>query len=333
MRRACVRAVLTASLTGALACSSDGLHSPPLGDCAEIPEGSYTWGTVGIGTCLSGPTDARFFTADGRTWLGITNADPFRDFTGGSFLVLDADALFTQRGEVPIGDLDAHALDMEPYVGRMGLSSNLGGAGGVTALVSGRASGDSFIETDDDRVWVVDLSSPTAPVYGDPRFLPVKADPYAIEIDPVRRRGFVIQSTDLSASVIDLSGSTPTLFDPADDARVTVDAYARTAGSLGLADLVVTLPNTPNLPRNAEWSVTHVPDTARLWAPGPLGLTRHVRDLGSGEVWVPTAFGVELAASRPRPVRAGRGFVTCRESPADWRSAPARPACRGRSRP
>ena len=37
---------------------------PELGDCAVYPDGIYDYGEIGIGTCLSGPTELRFVEDD-----------------------------------------------------------------------------------------------------------------------------------------------------------------------------------------------------------------------------------------------------------------------------
>src|SRR5262245_5887946 len=69
---------------------------PELGACADIPEGAYSYGEVGIGSCLAGPADLRFFEQDGATFLAVTNADPYRTYLTGSVLVIDWTDLATR---------------------------------------------------------------------------------------------------------------------------------------------------------------------------------------------------------------------------------------------
>ena len=37
---------------------------PFVGDCAEYPDGVYTYGQIGIGTCIAGPVDIEFIEKD-----------------------------------------------------------------------------------------------------------------------------------------------------------------------------------------------------------------------------------------------------------------------------
>src|SRR5690606_26402030 len=82
---------LAAPLLGA--CVQDVGAGPNLGRCADLPRGTYTYGEIGIGTCLAGPVDLGFFEQDGATWLAVTNADPFMNFGSGSVLLVDWDSV------------------------------------------------------------------------------------------------------------------------------------------------------------------------------------------------------------------------------------------------
>ena len=55
-------------------------RGPDLGDCADYPDGVYTYGEVGIGSCLAGPSDVQFLERQGRTFVGVSNANPYLDF-------------------------------------------------------------------------------------------------------------------------------------------------------------------------------------------------------------------------------------------------------------
>lgn len=268
------------------ACTARPIELPRVGDCAAFSDTTLTYGEIGIGTCLAGPTDARFLATPQGTFLYVVNSDPFRTFASGSVLVLDADTL-TRAGEATVDSLAVAALPIEKYAGRFALSPRFPSVG----LLPGRLSDDSFLEADDDRVWLLDLSDPTAPTYADPSFLPVRADPYAVAIDDRSGRAFVANASDLSLSVIDLTGPAPTVFDPAPAARLDVSAL----DGVGNADLLATLPPSPSISTRERYTVTHVPDTARLWAPGTAGYTRFVR---GSDTWTASGFGAEVSPTR-----------------------------------
>ena len=94
-------------------CIVDAERGPDLGACAEVPDGVYSWGDVGIGSCIAGPTDVRFVTQDGTTYLAVSNADPYRSFRTGSVLLVDYDAV---RLDVPknyLHELPTYALAID----------------------------------------------------------------------------------------------------------------------------------------------------------------------------------------------------------------------------
>lgn len=286
-------------------CVSDLGGVPVVGECAERPDGIYTYGTIGIGTCLSGPTDARFLHADGEAWLAISNADPFRDFSGGSVLLLPADQLYDLRGDIDIADLEAYAVDTEPYIGRIGL---LPGSE-PRALVPGRLSDSSFVSFDDDRAWHLDLSNPRRPRYGSPSFVPTKADPYAAEVDPTSGLAFVLETTAASVSVVDMLAQPLDLVDTAPAARVVTRPFQPGPNSSALADLDVALLPNASLSTNQTWTVTHVPDTARMWVPTADGLYRYLQRDG---VWEPVPFGLDIELDRVGLARIQDPFLTRR---------------------
>ena len=74
------------------ACVQD-LTPPFLGECAEYPEGKFDYGQVGIGTCISGPSDLYFIENEGETKLLISNANPYLNFETGSILLLDWESI------------------------------------------------------------------------------------------------------------------------------------------------------------------------------------------------------------------------------------------------
>ncbi len=177
------------------------IATPDLGPCADAPDGTYTYGEVGIGTCLAGPADVRFFQADGATWLGVVNADPYRNFASGSLLLVDWDSVDFGSRRNTMDQLDAVALPMDAYVGGLGYVPDR-----ELILVSGRLSEGSPSRSATDELWVVDASDPTAPILWDEGdSLTLEDDPQLVVVDEAGQRAFVANLTDHSVSVVDTS--------------------------------------------------------------------------------------------------------------------------------
>ena len=69
---------------------------PNLGDCASYPAEGYDYGTIEIGTCISGATDLAFRETDDGTWYLLTsNANPYVNFADGSLLSIAWDSIDT----------------------------------------------------------------------------------------------------------------------------------------------------------------------------------------------------------------------------------------------
>jgi predicted GH43/DUF377 family glycosyl hydrolase len=272
------------------ACVSQPGPGPDLGDCADVPEGIYSFGELGIGTCLAGPVDLRFYQRDGRTWLGVTNANPFRLFTTGSLLSIGVDDLDLDQPVHDISKLEAYALPLESYTGRLGVDASRG-----LAVVPSRLSADTYTTTSTDQAWLINLQDPTAPAFvQDKRFITVRADPYEVVIDERNDRAFVLNATSYSISVIDLGSSPPTLLDPAPASLITGITYDDADGSGStfelLGDVIVTT-SQQHIVTTDQWTGTWIEGTTRLWAETPLGLQRWT---GSGSSYAASGFGAEL---------------------------------------
>lgn len=270
------------------ACVSTAPLGPDLGACAAVPDGVYTYGQLGIGTCLAGPADLQFrVTDDGRTQLLVTNADPFRIFTGGSLLAIDVASLDLSRERQTMDQLDATALPTESFIGRFALLD-----GGNTAVLASRLSDGSYLRGTADRVWLANLSAPDAPAWQPRPFLPVGADPFAVVADPDQRRAYVLNATSNSVSVVDARRPDAIdLLDPAPESRVTSPVWTPTAGSTGIAELRTALVSGDEIPRPEQWTVTWVDGSTRLWAHEGTGL---VRWTSGGVDWTRSKVGVEL---------------------------------------
>lgn len=283
---------LSLALLVLASCVSTVPLGPVLGACADIPDGVYTYGQIGIGTCLAGPADAQFVVRDGNTWLTLTNADPFRNFTSGSLLSIDMTNVDRSQERYRIDELDAAALRMESFVGRFGLDAST-----TRAVVASRLSDGSYLRSTDDKVWMVDLTDPRQATYGPRPFLAVGADPFAVVPDPAQGRSYVLNATSNSVSVLDIVSEPPTLLDPAPDSVVSDATFAPVVGSTGVAELRTALITDEEIARAERWTVTFVDGTTRLWAPTPtedgVGLARWTT---GGTTWTPSRLGVELDA-------------------------------------
>lgn len=281
-----LRAVLPLLALGA--CVRDVGPGPDLGDCADYPDGVWAFGEAGIGTCLAGPTDLQFLRRDLRTWWVIANADPFRNYRSGSLLLLAADSVDLRGGDQDIAQLEAHALEMEHFVGRFGLAPD-----GDLAIVPSRFSQDAFVIGADDRAWVVDLADPTAPTYLDERRLVgAEADPYGTVVDPDARRAYLLHGTDVSLGVVDLGVRPPEPLDVAAEPVVTEPVASISAATR--AEVAVEPLDERTLPLTDTWTVTWLPGTVRVWAPdGPEGAGR-ARFTSGGLGYTRAGLGLDL---------------------------------------
>ncbi|HMV66147.1 MAG TPA: hypothetical protein PKA64_04810, partial [Myxococcota bacterium] len=281
-------------------CVLDVGLGPDLGACADYPDGPYTFGEAGIGTCLAGPSDLQFYTGLGGTWLAVTNADPFHNYLTGSLLLISmrdiAEDLRNDRfspdqlvRDVSVDQLDAHALPMDSFVGAFAFDPLRPGL----ALVPSRLSADSLLTTEPDKLWLVDVSDPRAPRYAEPRaFLTVRQDPFT-----VRTSGdfaFVLSPTDDSIAVVDLRADPPELYDPAPESRIGDVTFSDADASGSRSELVATPFPASEIPSTETWTAAWIEGSTRLWVPEESGLARYAWG-GAGEV--PPArggLGVEL---------------------------------------
>ena len=179
------------------ACILEVPLGPDVGDCAEPPEGSYTFGEIGIGTCLAGPVGLEFMEREDGTWLAVSNADPYRTFTSGSVLFLNWDDFAEAPTDTLISDLSAGAVSTDPFMGFVAVADE-------QVLVPSRYSPDSRTVAARDQVWVIDASDPLEPSVA--QRVEVRQDPLPIAWDPNFERAYVVNITGQSVSVLDTSG-------------------------------------------------------------------------------------------------------------------------------
>jgi predicted GH43/DUF377 family glycosyl hydrolase len=273
---------------------------PDLGACAEPPAGVYEYGQIGIGTCLSGPNDLLFL--DGGRVLAVTNANPWKDFTGGSALFLDLSTVDWTKGRNVLQPAEggegvaARALDMPSFSGPMAYAQPHD-----TLVVANRLSEEGRTRAEIDNVWFVDVSDPDAPSFADlgpdGPTLPVGYDPVAVYYAASTDFAWVINRTAHTLGIIDLGASPaalvppggPTRLDPSD--FVDVDASGSRAGFVTLDTVEVPEGVDPDRIAhtwNLDWSI----GSLRLWVPSADGAYRVT---GNGEaLWERSAVPVDL---------------------------------------
>lgn len=265
---------------------------PDVGACADYPEGTYTYGEIGIGSCLAGPVDMAFFADGDRTLLAVANADPYMTFTGGNVAFLDLSALDFAAGRNTIDKLAVGAVNTQPMVGGLGVVPSRG-----LLLASDRYSGDVLTTSFRDDLNVFDIHDPAAPTpWSEGDTLTVEDDPQQIVVDG--DRAYVVNLTDHSISVVDTSSTPLELLDVAPDASISPSTLTTVedpafggapGGSTG--SVASSTIDDPKLLLSEQWTMTWVDGTFRLWAPTEGGWTRY--NSGGGD-YIASNFGVEL---------------------------------------
>ncbi len=263
---------------------------PDLGACAAPPAGVHTFGQVGIGTCLSGPADLRFFAQDGKDWLAVTNANPQSNFATGSLLLIDWASIDPTREVNYLHEVDAYAIDLDAYVGGLGYVAD---PGKQVVMVAGRLSDDARTRSEHDTLHVVDVSDPTDPrpwALGDR--LTLRDDPMPMEVHPEFQRAYVGNITDHSISVLDTSGAPIREIDVAPQVELSPGVFVDADASGSTAELSLTLLDATRVPDD-RWQLSWVEGSQRLWVPDQGGLQRY--NYGGGD-YVP-AFALDLDPS------------------------------------
>lgn len=251
-------------------CLLDVGRGPDLGACADLPEGAYTWGEAGIGSCLSGPVDLAFFEQGGRTWLGVVNSNPWMTYRDGSLLLIDWESVDLAAERNLASDLSSGALSMDRFVGGFGFVPDR-----ELGLVSGRLSEGSLTRSAEDTLWVVDLADPLAPALWETRpSLTLKDDPQPIVVDESQGLAFVVNLTDHSVSVLDTTAEALRLIDVAPASGFSTPTFTDLANSGAEASLADARALPDRELANDLWTLAWVPGSTRVWVPDATGLSR-----------------------------------------------------------
>lgn len=286
---------------------------PNPGACADLPAGVYEYGQMGIGTCLAGPADLEFL-ADGRV-LAVSNANPWKDFTGGSVLFLDLSTVDYGQGRNVIAPggggegVAAIALDVPSFSGDMALA-----APRDLLVVTNRLSENARTREAMDPVWFVDVSDPDAPTYaeigpdGSPT-LDVGWDPVAVHYSAGADLAWVVNRTAHDLSMIDLAADPIGLVPPGGPTRLDAGDYVDVDGSGSVGGFVtLAVTDDPDVDTAVrEWALRWGTGTVRIWVPSPVGAFRVT---GNGEeTWLRSDVSADLDLS------AADGEVLAVESP------------------
>ena len=178
---------------------------PNLGDCATYPSEGYDYGTIEIGSCVSGATDLAFREADDGSWYLLTsNANPYVNFANGSLLSIAWNSIDTNRPINYSHELESTPLALPSFAGNLAFTND------DIAMVGVRYSEDSRTRTDADDVYLIDISDPSTPLMSTRGTngtgkLEVSSDPVDIVLDTTTNLGFVGNRTSHDISVINIA--------------------------------------------------------------------------------------------------------------------------------
>jgi len=263
-----------------------------VGKCADNPKGTYTYGQIGIGTCLAGPADLGFYESDGQTWLAVTNANPYLTFDGGSLLLIDWDSIDLDADFNNVAKLESHAIELPAYVGGLGILQDR-----EQAIVTSRLSEGAVNKVANDLAYVVDLSNPTKPrLERKQQTVSLRDDPQPVVVDDTEQLTYIGNLTDHSVAIIDQSGKRLQRIDVAPGTTVSEAFFVDTDSSGTVAEVGEISVDFPANLSNDLWTLTFVDGLSRIWLPAlterdELGLTRWS---SGGLGYTPSALGVEV---------------------------------------
>ena len=287
----------------AAGCLRDVPRGPDLGDCAVTPEGSYSWGDIGIGSCLAGPADIRFLEVDGRTVLAVSNANPYMNFNEGSVLLIDYDSIDLSVDRNLLHELDTWALPLlddddgdgvgdNPFLGQIGVLP------GDQLLVPSRFTEDGTadpsaqgeLRAGRDHAYLLDASDLSAFGSQRPAEIPLRDDPMPVVVDESAGLAYVANLTDHSLSV--LTTDPVTRVDVAPGTSISQRTFDDTDASGSLAELARARVILPRDTPDDIWTLTFIDGTTRLFVSTDDGIVRH--ESPGNQDYREVGFGPEL---------------------------------------
>ena len=264
----------------------------------------YTWGQIGIGTCLAGPTDLSFIEQDGRTFLAVTNANPYVDFENGSLLLIDWSSVDPTRDRNYMHELRASALMVVDYVGGFGYlpDRRLG-------ILPGRLSPGASGTSANDRTRIIDMSDPdNLSLWAPQPRMTLRDDPQPVVVDSPNGRAYIGNLTDHSVTVLDTTGEILEKVDVAPGPVSTALAFYDADASGSTAEIDTVDLSFPDEAVDDTWTLSWAEGTARIWIPEPtdegeVGLHRYT-DVGLGPVANAMSLKSTPRTSAPSPMPA-----------------------------
>jgi len=258
---------------------------PDVGLCASYPSETYEYGQIGIGTCLAGPNSLRFAGDTTEPTLLVTNANPFKVFSGGSLLAVPWSAVEVDDPSNEVDTLDPAALTLPNFAMGLEVDSTLG-------FIGLRESLDARTRYGKDDVFLVDLRDPANPVAStrgtdSGSTVEVLADPVSIAVDAETGLTFVANRSSESISVLDSTASEVTVIQPWPEAMVTAAVFSDETGSNGAARMVEFNTLGSGQLTSDVWTLRWIEGTWRIWVPGDLGLQRYTTQMLRDERGVP----------------------------------------------
>lgn len=257
---------------------------PHLGDCAVYPDGVYEYGEIGLGTCLSGPTELRIAEGDDGSWtVLVTNANPQLNFTGGSLLAIPWDEIDLSVGKNILSEMAVTANSLPTFAGPLTLVDD-----DKLALVGVRFSEEARTRVYDDRVHLFDLTDPSAPTPaprgpGGAETVTVESDPIDIAYDASTGYAYVANRTDHTVSVLDTNGDEIAVIQPWPAHAISASTFDDVDGSGSTAELAYLeeINDDEVVLIDETWTLTWIAGTWRLWVPED-GALRRLTTAGDG---------------------------------------------------
>ena len=292
--------VWTLRTSGVLACALlasgcvEPLIPPVVGDCADVPEGSFEFGQIGIGSCIATPTDVQFIE-NGEDWvLAVSNANAFRDYESGSVLLIDWNDIDLTVGKNLVSDLRTAAVELPHFPGTIAHVPERD-----LLMVPVRLSEESSTTSAADDVHLIDITdvwnAAEAPLgEAGSTTVEVEADPFVTLYDDQEGWVYVGNRTSHSVSIVDAMADPVTVaavgtnslvgpahFSDRDGSGSTVETSLLRAYEEDEVELV-----------DDFWTASYVDGTFRLWLPNASGVLRYTSS-GDGE-WASSGYGTEL---------------------------------------
>jgi len=279
-------------------CVSDATL-PELGPCSVTPTTDlWEFGQVGIGTCLSSPSDLQIRPDPqdpDNYFIVAVNSNGYSNFSGSSVLTIDASSIDLTCPLNGMHEVEAFALGMQEFAGRLAVDEARG-LGLLSSRVNGQFDGDLT-----DVVFTLDMSDPRAMSFSDAgphswgpfRWVQVSADPWSVRINPWDGRAYVLGLTNHTVAALDLVSDPIQFVDLVGDLSITSAEFTDVDGSGSAPDF--TLGSiVPGELRNELLTLTFQEGTTRLFfaQEDGAGLSElHASNSGDGVSFVPLAGG------------------------------------------